>query len=193
MVFLYSLILLVINLAVGWFMLYPLKVFLFYPKKQLHLFKKPVPLTPGFLIKKKQWLLNKIESLLNTYLAAASNPKNRESNIAKWEDKVYNWAFKTFNIENKISFIPKFIKKRFQHYASLTTLEVAKQFLRDFVPFLLNKYNVASYIDLLDKKLDIKLIEEYFNKYVYKWLRLLCTALWAIAGLFNMFLFWFLG
>jgi len=67
--------------------------------------------------------------------------------------------------------------------------EVVKQFLRTFVPYLMEKYEVNKYIELLDKKLDVDIIKEYFNKYVYKYVLMFVLAVHFLIGFGNMLIY----
>jgi len=176
------------NALLGYSLIFIIKAFLFLPKNEKHFRGKRIPLTPAYVYRKKNWLIKKLNNLLNEYLEAAKDEQNRNTRIATWENTVFN------KISNKLRpidkwFLPAFIKEKIKHYLALLCFEIVRQFFRDFIPYLLEKYKAKSYIEKLSDFIDIDLIVEYYDKYIHKWLTIFNLIVFSIYGLFNSIFF----
>lgn len=188
MVFLYSLIFLAYNLFIGFLLVFIIKIFLFIPKKQLYFGGKKIPFTPGFAFRKKVWLIKKLSSLLSDFLRDCRDEKD-ETIISKWELEIFKKTWdKLEGIEN-IKFVPRVVKEKIHYFCSILVYEIVKQFLRSFIPYLIENYKVSKYIDVLSQKLDMNIIYGYFNKYVFKYMMLVSLAIHFLIGLGNMIVF----
>ena len=180
-------------MSVGWSIAFTIKFFLVYPKKEKRIFGKRIPFTPGFFYRKKLWLINKLEKALNDYLNESIS-EDENTRIAKWELKAYRDTWDKFDFIDNIIIIPKSFRDNIRLFFAGIVYELVKQFLRTFIPFLMTKYEISKYIQLLDKKLDIEIVKQYFNKYVYKFLLVfLLSVSFAIGlfnGLINFIIFW---
>ena len=67
MLFLKSLLFIVLNVGIGLLLVYFGKWFLFNPRQSKFLGMRN-PLTPGFLVRKRDWVFNKARDLLHDYL-----------------------------------------------------------------------------------------------------------------------------
>ena len=188
MVFLKGLIFIFANIFVGYIFIFALKAFLFYPTKPKYYHGKKIPFTPGFLYRKQTWLINKLQSLLDDYIAYTQD-FSKNSKVTKWEDKVYDKSWEKFEFFEKPRFIPSSIKTMMHYYASLFVFEFSRQFLRNFVPYLMERYNVQKYVDLADKKLDVDLILDFYNKKIEKYMLYALLAINGTIGLFNMIVY----
>ncbi len=188
MVFLYSIIFLAYNLFIGFLLVFIIKVFLFIPREKLYIGNKKVPFTPGFAFRKKDWLIQKLSSILSDFLRDCRDEKD-ESMISKWELEVFKKTWdKLESIEN-IKFVPRAVKEKIHYFCSVLVYEIVKQFLRSFIPYLIENYKVSKYIDVLSQKLDMNIICGYFNKYVFKYMMLFSLAIHFLIGLGNMIVY----
>jgi len=87
-----------------------------------------------FAFRKKDWLIQKLSSLLSDFLRDCRDEKD-ESMISKWELEVFKKTWdKLESIEN-IKFVPRASKKKkFYYFCSVLVYEIVKQFLRSFIP-----------------------------------------------------------
>ena len=188
MIFLKGLIFLIANMLVAYLIVFSIKAILFYPKRKKYCNSKPIPFTPGLLYRKQKWLIDKLHSLLNDYLKDCK-VYSEDSRISKWESTVYDKTWDKFSFFEKPRFIPASIKRIMHYYSSLFVMEFARQFLRNFVPFLMERYNVNKYVVLVDKKLNVDMILDFFNKKIYKYMLMVFVGLALLIGIFNMIVF----
>ncbi len=188
MIFLKSLTFILFNVFIGFLIVFIIKKFLFFPKRPIYISGKRIPGSPGFLFRKKEWLIKRLKKLLYEYLKDTVS-ESEETKIARWEQKAYRDTWDKLEFLDNIRFLPRNIKEKIRHFISLIVFEIIKQFLRSFVPFLMKKYQVEKYIEILDNKLDMNLILEYFNKYIYKYMLIISLSFYFLIGLGNMILY----
>jgi len=176
-------------MGIAYLLVFSIRVFLLVPKNKKKIFNKKIPLTPAFLYKKKKWLITKLTSELRDYLRDSEND-SEETNIAKWEHKAYYTMWKKMRKFDDINWIPHKILEAVRSFISSIALYFARTFFRSFVPILLRRYKAMHYIELLDKKLDMDIITEYFDKYVYKYLLIFFVGLAFVIGFWNMIFYW---
>jgi len=176
------------NALLGYSLIFVIKAFLFLPKNEKYFRGRRIPCTPAYVYRKKNWLIDKLNNLLNDYLDAAKDEQNRNTRIAAWENSVFNKiSDKLRPIDNW--FLPAFVKEKIKHYLALLGFEIVRQFLRDFVPYLMEKYKAKSYIEKLSDLIDVDLIVEYYDKYIHKWLTIFNLIVFGMYGLFNSVFF----
>ncbi len=185
-----SIIILILNTSIGILFVIVFRAFFFFPRKSLFWRGKQIPYTPGLLYRKKDWLIEKISSELHKYLQSAFDLNDTKSKIYQWQEEAYKKSWDKFAFLEKYKYIPYFISSNLRHLFSQFTYEFVKQFFRSFVPFLIEKYRAESYIDLLSEKLDIDIIYEYYNKYIFKYMMIFVGGWFFLTGLLNMIFFW---
>ena len=188
MIFIKGLIFLIANMLIAYLLVFSAKAILFYPKRKKYWGSKQIPFTPGLMYRKQKWLINKLHSLLEDYLKDCKIYSD-DSRISKWESNVYDKAWQKFDFFEKPRFIPASIKKIMHYYSSLFVMEFVRQFLRNFVPYLMDRYNINKYVDLVDKKLNVDMILDFFNKKIYKYLLMFFVGIALLIGIFNMIIF----
>lgn len=191
MIIIKPLIFIVVNMLFGFIYVYAIKFFLFIPSKEKKIFNKRLPLTPAFFYRKKRWLINKIKKEVNDYINDTKDDSTG-SRITQWERKMFHQTWDNITFLDKYKFIPKSIKNYFKYFMSTIVLQIVKHFLRTFIPFLMEKYDLNKYIELLDKTLNVDVIKEYFNKYIYKYLLLFVLAIHFLIGFGNMLIYLFI-
>jgi hypothetical protein len=186
-----GLLFIVCNMLVAFILVYAFKLFLF-KSKPFRFFGKTIPITQGFIVRKRNWILSKLRYLLNDYLNQARDELYPDGYLKQWERSFHEAAMdKIYNME-ELSFLPKSWRDKVSNLAANVLLKLVKQFLRNLVPFLIEKYHLHSYIDILDKTLDIDMLVQYYNKYVNKPLMYFFLAISFLIGVGNMILFWIL-
>lgn len=186
-----GLLFIVCNMSVAFLLVYTVKMILF-KAKPFKFFGKEIPITQGYLVRKRNWLLNKLRYLLNDYLTQASDESYPDGYLKQWEQNIYDAVTDKIYSMDEISFLPKAWRDKISNLAAKAVLNLVKQFLRKFVPFLISTYHLHSYIDLLDSKLDIDILIQYFNKYFYRPVLYVFLAISFLIGVGNMILFWIL-
>lgn len=182
------LIFIIINMLFGFLYVFAIKFFLFIPSKEKKFNGKRIPFTPAFVYRKKIWLIKNIKKMVNDYINDTKDDTDG-SRITKWEHKVFHQTWNKITFMDSFKFIPKSIRDNIKHFIATVVFEIVKQFLRTFVPYLMEKYEVNRYIELLNKKLDVKIIKEYFNRYVYKYILMFVLAVHFLIGLGNMIIY----
>jgi hypothetical protein len=191
-IFLKGLLFIICNMGVAFVLVYTVKLILFKPKP-FKFFGKEIPITQGYIVRKRNWLLNKLRYLLNDYLNQAGDEAYPDGYLKEWEKNIYDAVNEKIYGMEEISFLPKSWRDKLSNLAAKAVLGLVKQFLRKFVPFLITTYNLHSYIDLIDRKLDIDILIRYFNKYFYRPVLYFFLAISFLIGVGNMILFWILA
>ncbi len=188
MVYIKPFVFIFFNLLSGFLMVFIIKAFLFIPRKEKRLFGKKVIGTPAFAYRKKIWLIKKMEKMLSDYIRD-SKDESEDSRISKWEQEAFQKAWDKFEFLEKIKYLPRVFKEKIRYFLSVIVFEIVKQFLRTFIPYLMEKYEATKYIQLLDKKLDMEIIRDYFNRYVYKYMLIVSLSFFFLIGLGNMIIY----
>jgi len=177
------------NMLPGFLIVFSIKQLLFFPREEQRFPNgKKIPLTPGFAYKFKNWGMKKLRRLLQDYINDTLN-QEKNSRISIWENTVFQKAWEKFEFCEKIVFLPHKWKEEIRYFFAMIIYEIFKQFLRKFVPYLMNHFEVNKYVELLDKKLNVDLVKDYFCKYIYKYLMLFVLAVGFIVGFWNVIIY----
>lgn len=187
MIFLKSLLFIVWNIALGLSIVYMLKWFLFNAKAR-YVFGKRIPLTPGFLVAKREWLFSKARDILHDYLEQAANP-DRTGYLKKWLKQIHNFLWDKTSFVDDWRFLPAKIKDSIRNKIVDAFVSIASNVLRKTVPRLVEQLRVEHRIDDFDFQFSIDFFYGYFRKYVYKPLLIAFAALNLLIGIMNMILF----
>ncbi len=183
-----ALLVILLNIIIPVTILFLIKQFLFYPKAIYFRGKRLIG-TPGFIYRKKEWLINKLETIFHKFLFDCENEEDPNSFVSKWETKIYKAVWEKTEGIDQFRFIPKKFKTEIRSMIASLVYELVKQFFRSFIPYLIEKYQLEKYIDLVNQKLDIDTVAFYFRKYVYKYIMLFLLAFYGLIGIFNMIIF----
>jgi hypothetical protein len=126
-------------------MVFIIKAFLFIPRKEKCLFGKRVIGTPAFAYRKKIWLIRKLDKMLSDYIRD-SKDESGNSRVSKWEQEAFNKAWDKFEFLENIKYLPHVFKEKIRYFLSVIVFEIVKQFLRTFIPYLMEKYEATKYI-----------------------------------------------
>ncbi len=187
MIFLKSLLFIVWNIALGLSIVYMLKWFLFNAKAR-YVFGKRIPLTPGFLVAKREWLFSKARDILHDYLEQAANP-DRTGYLKKWLKQIHNFLWDKTSFVDDWRFLPAKFKDSIRNKIVDAFVNIASNVLRKTVPRLVEQLRVEHRIDDFDFQFSIDFFYGYFRKYVYKPLLIAFAALNLLIGIMNMILF----
>ncbi len=188
MTFLLSLLFLAINLLYGASWVWLIR-WLLFNKKQRYIFRKKNILTPGLIIKGKSYVMNKIRGTVKDYLDQVDDLDSHRGYIYNWERKVYNKIYNGLDKINSIKYLPQSAIQWIKNAVAFFIKDLCSQFLRTFIPYMYEYYQVSSKIDLLDKKIDLELVESYYNRYVHKYFMWFNLACFAIIGIYNQVLY----
>ncbi|MBW6516260.1 MAG: hypothetical protein K0B81_06565 [Candidatus Cloacimonetes bacterium] len=86
-------------------------------------------------------------------------------------------------------FLPHFVKRNIQNLVAQIVFELTRYFIRTFIPYLMERYNIESYIVLLERKGDISILKAYYNKYIYRYLLYFSLIFFFFTGIFNMIIY----
>lgn len=186
MVFIKVLIILAVNIGLGLFLAEILRFFLINEWKR-KIVIAGYNLTPGFIINKRQWVLDKANELLNDYLDQADLKK--EGYLAKWEQKVYDFIYENMDFVEKAKLLPESFRIKIRHISGSCAKSIAAKLLREFVPFIIKKYSIKNKIDLLAVKFDINTIIEFYNKYIHEYLTKFNLVFFGFIGIVNVITF----
>jgi len=188
MVFLKSLIFLVYNILAGLMIPVIIRTFLLFPSEEKRIGERKIPLTPGFLYRKRDLLISKLKDTLRNYLNDCKND-SKDSTVNVWENRVFSNVWEKLEPISEVNFLPKVIKENIRYIIALTAYEIAKQFFRTFIPFLLEKFKAHKLINIIEEKLNMKIIAEYYDKFVFKYMIIFFLIINLIIGFGNMILY----
>lgn len=186
MIFLKSLLFIVWNIALGYAILLSIKWFLFNPKP-IFIFKKKCPLTPGFLVRKRDWIFDKARDLLQNYLDQAESQKT--GYLAKWEKKVFEAVWEKTQFIEGWRFVPKSLKDKIHMMISTAIRDLVRNLLRKTVPRMIEQYRIEMQLDNYDNQFSIDFFKRYFTRYIYKPVLWAVLAINLLIGISNMILY----
>ncbi len=105
MIFLKSLTFIVWNVILGCILLFMLK-WLLFNRKARYIFGIRIPLTPGFLVAKRDWLFDKVRDLVQDYLDQAANPYYKDGYLSKWIKQIRHFIWDKTDFVDGWVFIP---------------------------------------------------------------------------------------
>lgn len=177
-------IIVLLNIGLGYLLCALIYNFFFCPKP-LYFFSKKIPFTPGFLFRKKKFLIKKLNELIDNYLDYAINENNRHNYLAEFEDKIFKSIHQGLKSFFQEKLVPKFIKNKLMDWSENIAKMLIKKLTRELIPYIIYTLNIKDKIDLLNQKLDIHLLKSYFDQYVYKYIKYFTYAFFGLIGIFN--------
>ncbi len=189
MEFLKSLTFILWNIALGLAIIYTIKWFLFNTRQRRFL-GMCIPLTPGFVVRKRDWLFNKVRDILHEYLEQANDLPNKEGYLAKLERMVFDEVWKKTTFVSGWKLMPRQWKKQIREYIAQAVQNVIRRILRKIIPDLVAKYRLEHRIDEFDELFNSEVIYSYFHRYVYRYIRYFIIGINLLIGVANMI--WYL-
>ncbi len=188
MIFLKSLIFIAYNIALGMLFLLALRWFLFNARERRFLGVK-VPLTPGFLVRKRDWLFTKARDILLDYLNQAGREDLKTGYLHKWEEQVRTAVWDQTIFIDEWPILPQGLKTKLHGAVSSAAKSIASKVLRKTVPHFIEQWRLEHRIDEFDEKFSVEFIYKYFRQYVFKPLVYAFLAINFIIGIENMILY----
>lgn len=188
MLFLKSLLFIVLNVGVGLLLVYFAKWFLFNPT-QLKIFGVRNPLTPGFLVRKRDWVFNKARDLLHDYLEQAGNPQANTGYLYNLEEQIQQKVWEQTSFVDDWPLLPGGLKESIRNTVSNAVRGIASKILRKTVPHLLEQWRIEHRIDEYDEQFNLEFFYKYFRQYLYVPLLKIVAGINLVFGIFNMILF----
>ena len=188
MLFLKSLLFIVLNVGVGLLLVYFAKWFLFNPT-QRKIFGVRNPLTPGFLVRKRDWVFNKARDLLHDYLEQAGNPQANTGYLYNLEEQIQQKVWEQTSFVDDWPLLPGGLKESIRNTVSNAVRGIASKILRKTVPHLLEHWRIEHRIDEYDEQYNLEFFYKYFRQYLYVPLLKIVAGINLVFGILNMILF----
>ncbi len=175
------------NIALGLSLVYMFKWLLFNSKAR-YIFSKRIPLTPGFLVAKREWLFSKARDILHDYLEQAADP-DRNGYLSKWLKQIRMFLWEKTEFVHEWRFLPAKLKLNIRTKIVDAFVNLAGNILRKTVPRMIEQLRIEHRIDDYDFQFSIEFFYGYFRKYVYKPLLIAFFAVNFLIGIMNMIFF----
>lgn len=188
MLFLKSLLFIVVNVGVGLLLVYLAKWFLFNPR-QRKFFGARNPLTPGFLVRKRDWVFTKARDLLHDYLEQAGNPGIKTGYLHNLEEQVRQKVWEQTSFVDEWPLLPGSLKAKVRNAAASAVRGIAGKILRKTVPHFLEQWRIEHRIDEFDEQFNLEFFYKYFRRYLYIPLLKIIGGINLVFGIMNMVLF----
>lgn len=189
MILLKSLTFILWNIALGTLLVLLLN-WLLFNRKARYIFGKKIPLTPGFFVAKRDWLFDKVRSILNDYLDQAAHPYIKDGYLYGWIKKVRQYLWEKTSFVEEWHFLPAKLKLLVRNKIVDAFTAIAESILRKTVPRLVERLQIEHRIDEFDIQFSVDFFYSYFKRYVYKPMLLIFAGLNLLIGIMNMV--WFL-
>ncbi len=186
--FLLSLIFIPLNLLFGASIIWLIR-WLLFNKKQRYIFKKKNILTPGVIPKLKNYGLGKVRTSVKDYFDQVDDFQSHQGYIYKWEKQVYQKVYDGCEFIDNARYIPTSVADWIRHSLAFICKDLSSRFLRTFIPYLYEYYSINDKIDLIDEKIDLVVIESYYNQYIHRFLMYFNLFIFLLAGILNLILF----
>ena len=188
MLFLKSLLFIVLNVGVGLLLVYFAKWFLFN-STQRKIFGVRNPLTPGFVVRKRDWVFNKARDLLHDYLEQAGNPQANTGYLYNLEEQIQQKVWEQTSFVDDWPLLPGGLKESIRNTVSNAVRGIASKILRKTVPHLLEQWRIEHRIDEYDEQFNLEFFYKYFRQYLYVPLLKIVAGINLVFGILNMILF----
>jgi len=188
MIFLKSLLFILWNVLIG-VLLIELIRWLLFNKKSRFVFAMHIPLTPGFIVAKRDWLFNKVRAILHDYLEQADKMYGSYGYLVKWEKLVYETVLEKSTFVDDWKLIPKIWRDKIKQFLAKSAQEAARKLLRKVIPKLIEQIQLEKRIDDFDEQFSSKIIRGYYNQYIHKYLMYFFMTVNFLIGISNMILY----
>jgi len=162
---------------------------LLFNAKARYIFGKRIPLTPGFLVAKREWLFSKARDLLHDYLEQAANPTRSNGYLNKWIKQIRMFLWEKTDFVQQWRILPTKLKDNIRNKIVDAFTNLAVNLLRKTVPRMIEQLRVEHRIDDYDYQFSVEFFYGYFRRYVYKPMIYTFIALNFVIGVMNMILF----
>ena len=149
-----------------------------------------IPFTPGFVVRKREWLFNKARDILHDYLEQAEDKLRKNGYLAKWEKLVRETVYAKTNFVDEWKFLPRKWKDKIHDLIADSVKDIVSKILRRTVPHFVEQWRVEHRIDEFDEQFNAEYLRKYWRKYVLKYMLYAFLAINFLIGITN--LIWFL-
>lgn len=188
MIFLKSLLFIAWNIVIGLGLVFLLRCLLFNLKSRF-IFGMHIPLTPGFIIAKRDWIFNKAREIVNDYLKQAESLSDSFGYLSKWEKLIYDTVMEKVQFMDGWVLLPQSWKDKIKKTIAKAARDIARMILRSLIPKLIEQLQVEKRIDDFDEQFSSRVLRQYYNQYVHKYLIYLFLVLNLLIGITNMILY----
>lgn len=186
--FLLSLIFLPLNLLMGATLVWTIR-WLLFNKKPMFIFKKRNIFTPGVIPRLKNLLLRKIRGAVKDYFEQVDDFASHQGYIYRWEKKVYAEVFDRTEFIDRARYIPTSVADWLRHAFAFIAKDLSSRFLRTFIPYLYEYYKVDNKIEIIDEKINLEVIESFYNQYLHNFFMGFSLVSFFIIGVVNQTMF----
>ena len=188
-IFLKCIIILCLNILLGWFIAYSLHFYLFYPRKIFFFNKYRFYFSPGLIYRKKEKLITYLHDKVNEYYQYVNQDYIEINFLTNFENKMYDEIFSFIKKYLKREWIPEFIRSKVMEMISWLLWMGIRYLTRTFIPRYILEHKLHQKIDILDIKLDVNKLKKYYEEYIYKNYLYFNLVFFTVIGLINMVLF----
>ena len=188
-IFIKCLIIIIVNIGLGWLISYSWHFFLFYPKKIYLLGKYHFYFSPGILYKGKSKFINYLHQKLKEYFEYAEKGVNHANFLTKFEKDAYREIYAFLKEYLEQPWMSDSIKAWVKDTSSKILWIAIRHITRSVFPRILLELKIEHKIDILDMKLDIEIAKKLFEEHIYKYFKWFNLLLFSVVGLVNMVLF----
>ena len=192
MLYLKALLFIPANMLVAFLLVFAIRAFFFYPRREIRIKGKKIPLTPGLVPRYHNLLVDKINDFVYGYLHDCET-SGEDNRIEKWEEQVYQKCLTWLETKIHAKYIPQKIIIAIQVFLAGIGREFAKQFMRTFIPYLIKNYKLTHYVDIFNDKFTIEFLQGYYDRYIYKYSLYLMLAIGLIIGIVNHLIYLIIG
>ena len=183
---------LILNVSLGYLLAVMVKSLLFYPSRPKYFGYYKLPLTPGLVHRSKAVLISKLNSYVSVFIRDCQD-FSEQGRIYIFEMKVYAYVIDSLSEKKIMKSIPSFFEKPIKTIIAQFAFEIVRYFVRSFIPYLMDRYSLDCYLGLLDRKLEVSVLEGYYNRYFHRYLTLLFLSFFFMTGVFNMLIYILIG
>jgi hypothetical protein len=133
-------------------------------------------------------VLTKISRVVQDYVNDSKN-EEPDSRLSRWENNVFQKAWSKFEFIENIKLLPHSWKENIHFFLASLVYQVAKQFFRSFIPYLMDYYEVGKYVELIDKKIDVEALRVFYERFVYRYAMYLVLIVGSLVGVWNVIIF----
>ncbi|MCF7913100.1 MAG: hypothetical protein K9M99_11265 [Candidatus Cloacimonetes bacterium] len=192
MLFLKSLLFLPANMLVAFLLVFAIRAFFFYPRREIKIKNRKIPFTPGIVPRYHMKIIAKINDLVYGYLHDCET-QGEANRVDNWEEQVYQKCLTWLEKRLVIKIIPQKILTAVRMFLAGIGREFARQFLRTFIPYLLRHYNLIHYVDVFNEKFTLEFLQGYYDRYIYKYSLYMMLAIGFIIGIVNQIIYLIIG
>ncbi len=146
--------------------------------------------TPGIVIRKEEWLNNKINNAIIEYQKFCLDKESQS--IIKAEKKLNDIIYEKTKFILSIHFLPTFVCKFLHKFIGKMVYLLTTQSVKEITPRLVSKYEIESHLLEIRNKISPEFVEEISQKYLFRYLTYFFVALGLFTGIINLLIIWIL-